>query len=185
MSRRLCSALILMGFLVSAHPAAAQPTQPHAGAVAVAGEGGFYVPSTEFGIAPTVSGSAEFYLLDRVSIRGLFGWTSPDFKARPEDSLQQVNLLGNVLYNWEAGEWHPFVVAGFGFHFLKPKVAGQPTATERERRGGLNGGVGLEYFGRSDIAVKVELLYQHVAHDEFEVNPSGLALKIGLKKYLW
>lgn len=182
MRRRLCSALILLGFVVSAVPTSAQ--QPHAGAFAVAGEGGFFVPDTEFGIAPTISGSAEFYLLPRLSVRGLMGWTSPDFEARAEDSLQQVSLLGDVLYNWEGGVWHPYVAGGFGFHFLKTKIAGQSVGDWR-KKGGLNGGVGLEYFSRRDITVKVELLYQYVAHDAFEPNPSGLALKIGLKKYLW
>jgi hypothetical protein len=174
--------LILLGFVVSAVPASAQ--QPHAGAFAVAGEGGFFVPDKEFGIAPTISGSGEFYLLPRLSVRGLMGWTSPDFEARAEDSLQQISLLGEVLYNWEGGVWHPYVAGGFGFHFLKTKIAGHSVGDWR-KKGGLNGGVGIEYFSRQDITVKVELLYQYVAHDAFEPNPSGLALKIGLKKYLW
>lgn len=184
MRRRLCSALILLGFFVSAVPASAQNRQPHAGAFAVAGEGGFFVPDQEFGIAPTISGSAEFYPLARLSVRGLIGWTSPDFDARAEDSLRQISLLGDVLYNWEGGAWHPYVAGGFGVHFLKARVAGHSLGDYR-KKGGLNGGAGLEYFSMRDLTVKVELLYQYVAHDAFEPNPSGLALKIGLKKYLW
>ncbi len=184
MRRRLCSALILLGFFVSAVPASAQLTQPHAGALAVAGEGGFFVPDKELGIAPTISGSADFYLLNRVSVRGLLGWTSPDFQGRSEDSLRQIFILGDVLYNWEGGAWHPYVAGGFGLHFLKTKVAGRAIDDWR-KKGGLNGGAGIEYFSMHDVTVKVELLYQFVAHEDFEVNPSGLALKIGLKKYLW
>ncbi|MBI1876222.1 MAG: hypothetical protein HYZ58_07540 [Acidobacteria bacterium] len=169
-------------------PASAQLTQPHAGALAIAGEAGFFVPDKEFGIAPTISGSAEFYLLGRVSVRGLVGWTSPDFELRSVDSLRQVWILGDVLYNWEGGAWHPFLVGGVGVHFLKTKVAGQPAGRLQDdwrKKGGLNGGAGIEHFSRHDITVKVEVLYQYVAHDAFEPNPSGLALKIGLKKYLW
>ncbi|MBI4477361.1 MAG: hypothetical protein HY654_09325 [Acidobacteria bacterium] len=63
-------------------------------------------------------------------------------------------------------------------------MAGQSVGDWR-RKGGLNGGAGIEYFSRRDVTVKVEIVYQYVVHETFEPNPSGLALKIGLKKYLW
>lgn len=178
----LCSAFILLGLLACAMPGAAQQRVPFAGAIGWGGDVGFYVPAKEFEIGPVLSGFGEFYVTPRVSVRGVVSWTDPSFDRGTDDSLRQVSLMGNVLYNWEEGAWHPFIVGGVGVHFLQLKENDRAFG-DAETKGGLNGGIGIEYFSRRDVAIKAEALYQWVAHDEFAPNPSGFSLKIGLKKY--
>jgi len=56
---------------------------------------------------------------DGISVRAGLGWANPGFSIGAVDSLMQVPLTVDGIYNWEGGKWHPFVGAGFGVHFLR------------------------------------------------------------------
>jgi opacity protein-like surface antigen len=165
--------------LCAASPAlvAAQERVPHEGSSAVGIDIGAFMPSADqldgsfmFGVL------YEYYLTPRVSVRTDFGWANPG--SNGTDSLRQIPLRADVNYNWERGEWHPFVGAGIGAYFLEQKPFG-----DSETKAGVNFGGGIEYFFNPRAAVKAEGRYHAVGNTQFGLDPSGLALTIGLKQY--
>lgn len=175
---------ISLALLLIAIPttADAQARVPAEGTVAVGADAGFFFPDSDFETSPTVAGFGEVYLTPRVSFRGTLGWADPDFDRPGNASLRQVRLIGNILYNWEGGKWHPFVTFGAGAYFLKrhrDEREDGPSRTEA----GFNAGGGIEYFTARTISIKGEAAYHAVAHDQDEPDASGLALTIGLKAY--
>lgn len=173
----------MLTLVIALLPAAvgAQPRMPAEGTVALGGDIGVFVPQEDLETSLTLAGFAEFYMTPRVSVRGTLGWANPDFETIP-GSLRQVRLVGNLLYNWERVEWHPFVTAGAGAYFVQPRRGGDPL-DDTETKAGFNLGGGIEYFTSRTLSIKGEGLYHIISHEDFEANPSGLTLTIGLKKY--
>jgi opacity protein-like surface antigen len=89
--------------------------------------------------------------------------------------------MASVIYNWEAQEWHPFVVGGAGAYVLMTNTGSHygPTQT----RLGLHLGAGIEYFARPNLSVKLEATYQFVGRAAGGILPSGMELTVGLKRY--
>jgi hypothetical protein len=151
--------------------------------IAVSREAGLSSDNLSFhaGLLSRLPGSTT-YLTPRVSVRGSLGWTDSEVDLIPGARFRQIRIVGNVLYNWEGGAWHPFVTAGVGPYFPRLSDGGHPIG-DLTTRAGLNIGGGIEYFSRRRITIKTEALYHIVGHNEF-TDASGPTLTIGLKRYL-
>ena len=105
------------------------------------------------------------------------------FSVGAVDSLMQIPLTVDGIYNWEGGKWHPFVGAGLGWHFLR-FTSDLPTSDidNTDTRVGFNVGGGVEYFLNRTLAVRGEGRY-YALEDARGEEPSGMALTIGLKTY--
>ncbi len=143
---------------------------------------GVFAPTKALQPAFTAEGLYEYYLSPRRSVRLMGGWADPGFDRESSDSLRHIRLTLDLLYNWEGGAWHPFVGGGGGVYFLHEKDNGRSVGDGRTK-GGVNLGGGIEYFSRRTLTVKAEALYHIVAEKNVPVDPSGLTLTIGLKRY--
>ena len=181
MRQRLVFCLILAALLALPVPGAAQHREPHAGVLAIGASAGVYVPGSEFHAAFTPEGFLEFYLTDRVSLRGMVGYANPSFDSGNAE-LRQTRGTASVLFNWEAGLWHPFVGFGGGFYYVQPRASGEASGPARTRAG-AHAGIGIEYFATPKITYKFEATYHLVQQGDLPGSPSGLALTAGLKKY--
>lgn len=162
--------------------ASAQPRQPADGSVAAGGAVGAFLPSDDaFDNAPYFEGQIQFQFTPRVGVRFGVGFTDPDFTRESGDSLRQIRLGADLLYNWERGAWHPYVGAGFGAHLLQFKDNGSTIGDAESKVGGSVLG-GIEYFFTRDAALTGEARYQFVG-DIDGIGPSGLVLAGGVKKY--
>ncbi len=88
----------------------------------------------------------------------------------------------DINYNWEGGRWHPFVGTGVGAYFLQQKSDGRPFG-DQETKFGFNVGGGAEYFFGPRLALKGEGRYHIIENAASGLDPSGLSLSIGLKRY--
>jgi len=162
--------------------ASAQPRQPADGSVAVGGAVGAFLPSDDaFETAPYFEGQVQFQFTPRVGVRFGVGLTDTDFEREAGDSLQQIRLGADLLYNWERGAWHPYVGAGVSAHLLQFKDNGHDIGDGESKLGGAVLG-GVEYFFTRDAAFGGEARYQ-VVDDIDGVGPSGLLVAVGVKKY--
>jgi hypothetical protein len=177
LSRGIVAALFL--FLWLPLTAAAQPRE---GQVAAGGDIGLFFPSDDqFDGALLGGGFVELYPSARVGIRAGLFVTSPEYERGTDDNERQIRLGVDVIYNWEGGAIHPFVGAGIGAHFLQTTSNDEDIGDSDTKLGfALLGGI--EYFLNRAWTIKGEGRYQWVG-DRPGVNPDGMALTIGLKRY--
>ena len=180
---RLRAVCVFCAALLLALPAlsAAQSREPHAGTFAIGGDAGVYVPGSEFHAGFSPAFLLEFYLTGRMSIRGVGAWTSPKLD-NDVDELRQFRGTGNIVFNWEAEYWHPFITFGAGFYLAQPRSAGVNVGAMRTVAG-FNTGIGIEYFARPQLTFKFETTYHVVQQGDLPYSPSGLAATVGMKKY--
>ena len=182
MFKRILGVIMLGTYIAAPGVAAAQERAPHTGSTAVGVDVGAFVPTeNQLDNALIVSVLLEYYVTPRVSLRTDFGFTDPGFSRESTDSLRQIPLRLDVNYNWEGGKWHPFVGAGVGAYFLRFKDNGQ-TFGDTHTKPGFNIGGGIEYFTGRTVSLKGEARY-HVIGNTAGLDPSGLAVTGGLKKY--
>lgn len=178
--------LLICGLALCLIPAsaAAQPRMPHAGASAVGGDVGIVLPQADaLSTGPVLEGFYEYYFTARESLRVGVGWLNPKWDAEESDSLRQIRIAGDLVRNWEGGAVHPFVGAGLGMYILQFRDNGENLGDSESKFGGSIFG-GVEFFTSDTFAVKGEARYHIVSRsDRFDVNPSGLALTIGVKSY--
>lgn len=156
--------------------------QPREGQVAAGGDLGLFFPSDDqFDGSLIGGGFVEIYPSARIGVRPSLFVTSPEYDRGTTEHERQVRLGVDVLYNWEGGAIHPFVGAGLGAHFLQFTDNGEKFGDADMKLGFAVLG-GLEYFLNRAWAIKGEGRY-HWVDDERGVNPDGLALTIGLKRY--
>src|SRR5262249_27464962 len=132
-----------------------------------------------------VGGNIEGYLTRRVSIRGRVAGTWEDFTGqRFSGTLKPIYFDGSLVYNWEGGAWHPYVMGGAGiyrFNYEENGITGHDTAV------GLNLGGGIEYFFTRRSTFTGDLLYRRAgdvvtALAPFQ-HPSWWTVSLGLKRY--
>lgn len=159
------------------------PRQPAEGSIGVGADFGLFVPSdSALESTAMIEGHGDFYLTPRWAVRFGLGWMDPSFASESTDSLRQVRIGGDLLYNWEGGKWHPFAGAGLGAHVLQQKDNGRDIGDSESKLGGAVLG-GVEYFFTRDATVKGEARYQFVGDSRNGYSPSGVALLFGIKKY--
>ena len=132
-------------------------------------------------MGPNVEGFYEYYFTPRTSVRVGLGWANPEFDREEDDSLRYVRVATDVVHNWEGGAIHPFVGAGLGVYFLQLRDNGRNLGDSESKLGGTAFG-GVEFFTSRRVSVKAEARY-HLISDVDSLNPDGLALTIGVKKY--
>jgi opacity protein-like surface antigen len=149
---------------------------------ALGGDVGLFVPRSDaLDAGPALEGFYEYYFTPRGSLRLGLGWANPSFAGRDNDSLRTLRVAVDGVYNWERGKVHPFVGAGIGIYFLQPKNNGN-NAGDAETKTGATLFGGAEFFTSRTVSVKAEGRY-HLVSESFGINPDGLALTIGMKKY--
>lgn len=163
-------------------PASAQARQPAHESLAVGGAVGVLLPGVEaLDNALWLEGQFQFQISPRVGVRFGVGWTDAAFEREPDDSLRQIRIGADLLYNWERGAWHPYVGAGLGAYLLQQKDNGASFGDGESKLGGSVLG-GIEYFFTRDAVLTGEARYQFV-DDVNGLSPSGLVLAAGVKKY--
>ena len=179
LSTRLFTITVLIALLLIV-PAQAQT--PDTGLIGAGADIGVLFPDEALESTITLDGFAEYYVTPRISVRGLIGWASPGYENRTEDNFRQPRLLFNGVYNWEFGEWHPFVTAGAGAYFVRQLLEDRDDP-DGETRGGINFGGGVEYFLNGMSAIKAEGRWDIVSHPAGFPDVSAFALTIGYKRY--
>lgn len=175
------SGAALLALLLWPSAAGAQPV-PDAGQVAIGGELSVYFPADER-LSPGVLGGGlfEIYATPRIGIRTSVTAQRSGYDRRDDDDERQLRVGVDGIYNWERGAIHPFAGAGVGMHFLRFYRDGDnqgPNDTEF----GVQVLGGAEFFMNREWTMKAEGRYQWVA-DRPNLNPDGLALSIGVKRY--
>jgi hypothetical protein len=183
MFRRALGVLAIGACIIYPAAAVAQERAPHTGSTAIGVDVGSFLPEEgQLDNALIVSALLEYYLTPRVSLRTDFGLTDPGFSRESTDSLRQIPLRLDVNYNWEGGKWHPFVGAGVGAYFLQFKDNGASLGAS-ETKPGFNFGGGIEYFTGRTVSIKGEARYHKIGNSRTGLDPSGMVLTGGLKKY--
>ena len=183
MAKRLFSLLALGVCAMIPASLAAQERVPHAGTAAVGFEVGAFLPAdAALDNSLLVGGLFEYYVTPRVSLRTDVGWASPGLSREPADSLRQLPLRLDVNYNWEGGNWHPFVGAGIGAYVLQVKDNGHAFG-ESQTKAGFSLGGGVERFIAPTLALKGEVRYHRVNRTTTGRDPSGVSLTAGVKRY--
>ena len=156
--------------------------QPRDGQVAVGADLGLFFPTDEqFDGALTLGGFVDVYPAARISVRPSLFVTSPAYDRGNGEEERQTRLGVDVIYNWEGGRIHPFAGAGLGAHFLQFRDNGDNVGDSDTELGfALLGG--LEYFLNRAWALNGEGRY-HWVDNERGINPDGLVLSIGVKRY--
>jgi hypothetical protein len=182
MRLRIFACVLVAAALCVPAVASAQNEQPKAGATALGADVGFFVADSVFhtGFGPAVYG--EIYLTPRVSVRILAGWSRNGFDDYADRNMEQFRGALNLIYNWEAGMWHPFVTGGFNGQTVRLSVS-DTAYSKWYRKPGMNVGVGAEYFSLPTVSIKVESTYYWVQDDNVGQEPHGVELSVGLKKY--
>src|SRR5206468_836667 len=103
-----CAVALLTWIGVS--PAIAQRRVPAANMWAIGGSAGPSLPSdVSLDNGMSLAGNLEKYMTPRVSIRGQLGGAQREIiNQRFVGTVKPVYFDGNVVYNWEGGQWHPY-----------------------------------------------------------------------------
>jgi hypothetical protein len=113
-----------------------------------------------------IAGNVEEYVTPRWSVRGQVGTSWWDITGLSyTGSLQPTFFLGNVVYNWDIAEVHPYVTGGGGLYhygFSEAPVAGTEPLTGATSKVGFDFGGGVEYFFQPDLAITGEGLFHKV-----------------------
>jgi hypothetical protein len=174
----ICLAVLLTGFFATS--AAAQNTE--AGTIAAGGNIGVFFPDEAFEKTLALEAYGEYYAAPNFSVRGLFGYASPGFENFTEDHFRQVRLLFNGVYYFEYNNWLPYVTAGAGAYFVRQLFEDAPDP-DSETRGGINFGVGTEYFLGGGGSFRGELRWDIVTQPTGFPDATGLNLMFGYKRY--
>jgi outer membrane protein with beta-barrel domain len=162
--------------------ASAQRRVPAAESAAVIGDVGLFLPRSEaLDAGPVLQGFYEYYFTPRGSMRLGLGWQNPSWAGRTDEHLRTVRVAVDGVYNWERGAVHPFVGAGIAIHFLQPRRNGESVGDSETKTGASFFG-GVELFTGRTVSFKAEARYDALG-EAFGINPDGLALTAGLKKY--
>lgn len=144
--------------VAAAAPANAQTGPvPAPGMTGVTFSVGAALPSDDFlANGPLLGIGIERYSTRRVSVRGLLTGSWLDVKGHAFDgTVRPVTITGNVVYNWEHGQWHPYATAGAGLYHYRFEENG---LTDSANKFGVNLGGGVEWFFARRNTITGELL---------------------------
>jgi hypothetical protein len=162
--------------------ALAQSQVPDEGMMAAGGDLGLMLPSDDdLNATPIVQGFFEYYFTPRLSIRPAIAFLDPGFDLEDEDSLRQMRIGADVIYNWEFGKWHPFAGGGLAVYSLRLKDNGHAFG-DSANQFGVSGLGGAEYFFNRLTTIKFEGRAQ-IVDDAFGFSAGGFAATVGVKRY--
>ncbi|MFQ5845712.1 MAG: outer membrane protein [Planctomycetota bacterium] len=124
---------------------------------------------------PLLTGSFEFYTSDRISWRGLVGFTEFDARIRRRNNEADVAFVnGNVVYHWQMDRVSPFATGGVGIY---DKDSSGPFFPSRgsDLEIGLNFGGGIAIGLDDHWAIKLEGIFHGVTGDEPDSFFAGTA----------
>ena len=132
---------------------------PAEGDIAVGGSLGFSnaFDSDFDGTEPIFSGTFEYWLRDRIALRGMLGFT--EFEGPNDFDVEVTIINGNILYSWNKGLWHPYVTGGVGLYDVDPDFGSDDLEI------GLNFGGGFFYSFDPSWAVTAEGLFHGSSGD--------------------
>jgi hypothetical protein len=169
-------------FMLIPSVTSAQGRVPAAESGAVIGDVGIFLPRSEaLDAGPVLEGFYEYYFTPRASMRIGLGWANPGWAGREDEQLRTVRVAIDGVYNWERGAMHPFVGAGLAINFLQPRRNGESIGDSETKPGASFFG-GVELFTSRTVSFKAEARYDALG-EAFGINPDGLSLTAGLKKY--
>lgn len=172
---------ILTAMLVALPSIALAQRVPATDSGAIGGEVGLFIPREDaLSVGPSLEGFYEYYFTPRTSVRIGLGWARPKYDDDERWSVRYVRVPVDVVHNWEHGAVHPFVGAGLGIYFLQDRFEGEDRGESETKLGGTIFG-GVEFFTSRTAAVKIEARYHAVRRAG--IDPDGLAITVGLKKY--
>jgi hypothetical protein len=155
---------------------------PDEGTMAAGAEFGFLASGDDdLEGSPILGGFFEYYFTPRLSIRPGLTFLDADFDSEDDDSLRQVRIGADVIYNWERGKWHPFAGGGVSVYSLRLKDNGRAFGDSANQLG-LSGLGGVEYFFNRRTALKFEGRAMFV-DDAFGFDPGGFSGTVGVKWY--
>jgi hypothetical protein len=176
--------IVLVCLLAALAPAtaSAQRRVPARDAAAIGGDLGVFLPTDDnLDSGLVLEGFYEYYLSARISMRVGLGWAQPGFAQQEKFALRAVRIPFDIVHNWEGGAIHPFVGAGLGIYFLQVENDGESVGDSDTKLGATLFG-GAEFFTGRKTSVKAEARY-HIVDGIRGLEPDGLAVTIGLKKY--
>ncbi|HEX9373997.1 MAG TPA: outer membrane beta-barrel protein [Roseiflexaceae bacterium] len=174
--------IVLLPGLASAQRRGGRAPVPDTNMIAVGGDAGVFVPHDDtLDAAPIIEGTVDFYVTPRLSLRPGVSLTDPPLSREDSDSVRQIRIGFDVIYNWERGRWHPFAGGGLGAHFIQPKDNGHAFG-DQETKAGVSVLGGVEYFLNRRVSLKGEGRFQQV-NDVRGFEPTGVALTFGVKRY--
>lgn len=183
---RLTALFTIVCLAGAAHTASAQNRPvPDAGMAAVGVSAGAAVPTAQYlDNGWILSANAEWYTTPRVSIRGQISGAWTGIVGQPDNQVRPAAFLGNVVYNWERGTWHPYATGGAGIYNFRASEFG---VDSHDTKFGVNFGGGIEYFLTRRDTVTGELLIHAIPgnydtfHTQFE--STYWTISGGYKKY--
>ena len=177
--------------LIGASPAFAQRRSrapvPNTGLSAVGVSGGAMVADDpSFDRNFEVAGNLEGYVTPRVSIRGQVGIATLDIINRGfHGTVRPLYVEGNVVYNWERGQIHPYVTGGLGYYHYGFDI---PPLSASANKFGADVGGGVEFFLHRYFTITGEGLLHAVqgpidAPATTFLEPRFWSFRAGIKRY--
>lgn len=183
---RLTTLFTIVCLAGAAHTASAQSGPvPNTGMAAVGvSAGGTVTTAPYLDNGPILSANAEWYTTPRVSIRGQLTGAWTGIVGQPDNQVRPAAFLGNVVYNWERGAWHPYATGGVGVYRFRATEFGLDS---HDTKFGVNLGGGIEYFLTRRDTLTGELLV-HAIPGNFntlrtEFESTYWTIAGGYKKY--
>lgn len=191
MRRRIATlaGVFAIATLVAATPASAQTERgrvPDTGMVGFGLSMSAAIPTDgTLKTGPELAVKAEKYVTPRVSVRGLFSGAWMDVTGHSfTGTVRPVTAAGNLVYNWEGGQVHPYVTAGAGLYHFRFTDNG---ITGSHNKFGVNLGGGAEVFISRRDSLTGEVIYHaipgQVTSPLTHYNPSYWTIAGGYKKY--
>lgn len=136
---------------------------PSTGDMAVGGNLGFanaFEDELE-GIEILMSGNFEYFTSDKISWRGMIGFTEFDVDDSGGGQVEMTFINGNIVYNWHRDWLRPFATGGIGIYDLDG--SGRLHDFDGDTEIGFNGGGGIEFYLNTDWSIKAEGLFHAIS----------------------
>ncbi len=139
---------------------------PAAGDMAAGGNLGFanaFEDELE-GIEILLSGNFEYFTSDKISWRGMLGFTEFEVEDSGGGAIEMIFVNGNIVYNWHRDWLRPFATGGLGLYDLDG--SGGLGDFHGDTEIGFNAGGGIEFYMDTDWAIKLEGLFHAISGDD-------------------
>jgi hypothetical protein len=130
--------------------------------------------ASSYGAGWTVDGSFDYYVSNRIGLRGTAGYSHSSTSLG--DSFSRGSFLASGVYQVDLGSIHPFARAGIGLYVVSPPEGGSPV------RVGAHAGGGVEWFFKRRVSLTGEALF-HLLGSVAGRSASSFTLTAGVRYY--